>query len=318
MEIDKEIIAEFERTIDTVHPDKGGIPINILGFGEISLVFEFTSGKNTGYAFKRLPIFDSEEQVTRHVKAFLEYNKLLSEKIGIRVPEASTAWFPACNGKITLYCIQERIDPASVGNKVIHVVSTNEVGMFVRSVLSELKKIWAFNKTNPNIQVGIDGQISNWCIKNFDGMHLPDSIILDYLDTSTPMFRVDGVEQMDAVLFLKSAPGVTRGALMGMLEEVVNRYYDFRLVINDLIANFYKEQLPGAIPDVISVVNEFIGNEIPDYGIAPFTVDEIKSYYKRDKQIWTIFQGLRRFDRFVKTKIMRKTYDFYLPGKIKR
>ncbi len=318
MDIDKDVLAEFERTIDTLHPDKGGIPIHILGFGEISLVFEFISGKNTGYAFKRLPIFDSEEQVTRHITAYLEYNKLLSERIGIRVPEAGAEWFPAGNGKITLYCIQGKIDPATVGNKVIHAVSTDEIGRFVRAVLLELKKIWLFNKTNRSIQVGIDGQISNWSVKHSDGVHLPESINLDYLDTSTPMFRIDGVEQMDAVLFLKSAPGITRGALMGMLEEVVNRYYDFRLVINDLIANFYKEQLPGAIPGVVSVVNDFIANDIPDYGVAPFTVDEIKTYYKRDKQIWTIFQGLRRLDRFVKTKIMRKAYDFYLPGKIKR
>ncbi|MHA1699057.1 MAG: DUF6206 family protein, partial [Promethearchaeota archaeon] len=141
---------------------------------------------------------------------------------------------------------------------------------------------------------------------------------LIYLDTSTPMFRKNGNEAIEPELFLKGVPPVLRKLLHGMLNEVVDRYYEFRLVINDLIANFYKEQLPEAIPDVIDVVNNFLENEASKYEIPPFTIKEIKNYYKRDKFIWVLFQNLRRFDRFVKTRILKKEYDFYLPHKIKR
>ncbi|MEX2682534.1 MAG: DUF6206 family protein [Candidatus Sigynarchaeota archaeon] len=320
MEIDTALLAEFERTIDTARPERNKIPIKVLGYGEISIVFEITGDKYP-VAYKRLPIFDDEDQVTRHVNAYKEYTRLLRDDIGIVVPWSDAAWFRSAGGRvIVLYCVQEKLDPRSIGNQVIHAVDDPNLKVLVLCVMRELKKIWAFNKRQSKIQVGIDGQVSNWSIPGFD----PALPVVDpakqllYIDTSTPMFRVDGVEAMDAVLFLKSAPGFLRGTLMGMLHEVVDRYYDWRLVANDFIANFYKEQLPGAVPTVVAAVNEFFATEASDFGIKPFTVDEIKKYYKHDKQIWVLFQNMRRFDRFVKTKIFRKPYDFYLPGKIKR
>jgi len=34
--------------------------------------------------------------------------------------------------------------------------------------------------------------------------------------------------------------------------------------------------------------------------------------------IWVIFQNARKIDRYIKTKLTHKKYNFYLPGKIKR
>ncbi len=320
MEIDKALLAEFERTIDTAHPERNKIPIKVLGYGEISIVFEITGDKHP-VAYKRLPIFDDEVQVTRHVNAYKGYTRLLRDEIGIPVPWSDTAWFPSEDGRvIVLYCMQTKLDPRSIGNHVIHDVDEPSLKVLVWSVMRELKKIWAFNKRQSKVQIGIDGQVSNWSVANYDPASpvIGPNEALSYIDTSTPMYRVDGEEAMDATLFLKSAPGLMRGTLMGMLYEVVNRYYDWRLVANDFIANFYKEQLPGSVPAVVATVNDFFATEASEFGIEAFTVDEIKRYYKRDKQIWVIFQNLRRLDRFVKTKLLRKPYDFYLPGKIKR
>ncbi|MHC1591973.1 MAG: hypothetical protein ACXQS8_07795, partial [Candidatus Helarchaeales archaeon] len=84
------------------------------------------------------------------------------------------------------------------------------------------------------------------------------------------------------------------------------------------IANFYKEQLPDVIPGLVDVVNEYFETDGASFEMKPFDVEEIRKYYKGDKRIWEIFQAFRRMDRFVKTKILRKKYEFYLPGKIKR
>nr|MDO8114087.1 DUF6206 family protein [Candidatus Sigynarchaeota archaeon] len=321
MNIDTTVLAEFDRTIDTVHPEKGKIPIKILGYGEISIVFEIVGDTNQNVAYKRLPVFETEDQVTRHVKVYKEYNRLLKEDIGIDVPDTEVAWFPSTDGRlITLYCIQEKLPSASMGNKIIHNVDAANVKQLVLVVMRDLKKVWSFNNQQSKIQVGIDGQVSNWSVARFEPASalVPLDSRLVYIDTTTPMYRVNGEEAMDATLFLKSAPGILRGTLMGMLHEVVDRYYDWRLVANDFIANFYKEQLPSLIPDVVAMVNEFFQTEASEFGIKPFTVEEIKAYYKHDKQIWVLFQNLRRMDRFTKTKILRKPYDFYLPGKIKR
>jgi hypothetical protein len=133
------------------------------------------------------------------------------------------------------------------------------------------------------------------------------------------MFRKEGVEAMEAELFLKSAPSFLRFLLKAFfLQEVIDRYYDWRLVTIDLVANFFKEQKSEIIPRLIKRINRFFEEEASEFEIEPLTFEEVQKYYKSDKRIWVIFQNARRFDRFIKTKILRKEYDFYLPDKIKR
>lgn len=324
MNIDLELLRTFEENIDTLHPDKGKIPIKILGFGEISLVFEIIGDQGGNIAYKRIPIFSNETQVTRHINAYNEYNRLLREELQYNIPESAAAWFymKGKKNKITLFCMQEKLNPNSIGNKLIHKLPQGEIDVLIILILRELKKIWRYNKMNSKkIQIGIDGQISNWSLIGYrEGEnHVTEGSKLIYVDTSTPLFRINGEEQMEPVLFLKSAPSFLRWVLkLFFLKEVVDRYYDFRKVVCDLIANFYKEQLPEFVPHLIEIVNNFFATEVSDFNLSPFTLQEIQKYYKSDKQIWVIFQSFRRLDRFLKTKILRKQYDFYLPDKIKR
>jgi hypothetical protein len=140
-----------------------------------------------------------------------------------------------------------------------------------------------------------------------------------YLDTSTPMFRHNGNEGMEAVLFLKSAPSFLRFLLKALfLQEVLDRYYDWRLVTIDLIANFFKEQKAEIIPRLIRRINRFFREEATDFNIMPITLDEVQKYYKNDKTIWVVFQNTRKIDRFLKTKLLKKKYEYYLPGNIER
>ena len=124
---------------------------------------------------------------------------------------------------------------------------------------------------------------------------------------------------MEAELLLKSAPSFLRPILKAFfVQEVVDRYYDWRLVTIDHIANFFKEQKPEIIPRLIRRINRFFKEEASNFEIEPITFEEVHKYYKNDKMIWVIFQNARRFDRYLKTKLLKKKYDFYLPEKIKR
>lgn len=311
-----EILQLFERTLDTVHPTAGEIPVKLLGFGEISIVFEILTPELQGLAFKRLPLFESESQVQRHMEAYQEYYRILTEKVGLKIPEQKSVWVYMNDEhtKIALYCIQKKIPPENVINSMLNTISGEELKPIIALILQELKKVWDFNKNNSeNIEVGLDGQISNWVlVKTSTGAHV------EYLDTSTPLFRRNGEEAMEVALFLKSAPSFLRWTLKSLADEVVERYYSLRDVLIDLIANFYKEQRPDLIPDLIAQINDFIMRDIPDLQLSPITQDEVAKYYKHDKFIWRLYLGLRRLDRFLKTKILRKKYDFYLPEKIKR
>ncbi|MBY8991680.1 MAG: hypothetical protein KGD58_13105 [Candidatus Lokiarchaeota archaeon] len=320
MKIDIELLKEFEKTLDTVNPENGKIPIKILGFGEISLVFEILNDP-AHLAYKRIPIFDNEKQVKRHAWAYKEYCRILSDQIGLNLPQSDAIWFKNEKEEIKFYCIQQKIDPEAVGNKVIHQISDNEIETLVILAMRELKKVWTLNKENKTLDVGLDGQISNFVVVDYDHHNpkISDTSKLIYLDTSTPMFRKNDIEAMEAELFLKSAPSFLRFLIKALfVQEVVDRYYDWRLVAIDLIANFFKEQKPDIIPRLIRRINQFYREEAKEFNIEPITFEEVYKYYKNDKMIWVIFQNARRLDRFLKARLFKKNYDFYLPEKIKR
>ncbi len=320
MKIDIEVLKKLEQSIDTYNPEKGEVPIKILGFGEISLVFEIV-GDPEQIAYKRIPIFKNEKQVNRHIWAYNEYNRILSQDVGLNLPKYDVVWFKDNEDKIQFYCIQEKISSESVGNKVIHDLSTKDVKTLILLVMREMKKVWVYSKNHETLDLGLDGQISNFAIIGYDPNNpkIEKDTKLLYFDTSTPMFRKNGIEAMDAELFLESTPSFLRFLVKAaFLDEVIDRYYDWRLVIIDLIANFFKEQKPELIPGIIRQVNKFFKEEASEFNMEPITFEEVQKYYKNDKMIWVIFQNARKIDRYIKTKLFKKKYDFYLPGKIKR
>ena len=54
------------------------------------------------------------------------------------------------------------------------------------------------------------------------------------------------------------------------------------------------------------LVNDFFKEEAIDFNIEPLDVREVEKYYKSDKLIWGLYQRMRLFDRFIKTKLLRK------------
>jgi hypothetical protein len=190
-----------------------------------------------------------------------------------------------------------------------------------QATLQELHKVWKYNRSHPDTRVGIDGQISNWAIARFDPYHpgLDEDITLFYLDTSTPLCYQDGVEQLDPELFLRSAPPYLVWILrLLFVKDVMTRYYDARKVIIDLIANFYKEQKSELIPVMVCNANDFINHQGADLGLQPVNTKEVENYYREDEVIWSMYLSMRRFDRFLRKKVLHREYPYILPGKIKR
>jgi hypothetical protein len=135
----------------------------------------------------------------------------------------------------------------------------------------------------------------------------------------TPLYRVDGTEQLDPELFLRSAPSFLVWIIrLLFLEDVMTRYYDFRQVTIDLIANFYKEQKAELIPVLVETANDFFGEEAAYLDIEPITEKDVASYYREDRMIWSLYLSMRKLDRFLHTRLLRREYPYILPGKIKR
>ncbi len=318
IEIDVDLLKEFERGLDPCHPEKSKIPARVLGYGEISTVFEIEGLPHI--ACKRMPIFRHQKELDHYRTIYQEYNRILSDEVGIDVPPYGFASFP-CEGYIVCFDIQGRLPPESFGHRLLHTLEDDDIIALFKLVLRQLKKVWDFNKKGTDIEIGIDGQISNWAIKNFDpkSPHVDKITQLYYIDTSTPFIKKNGVEQLDPELFLRSAPSFLLWLIRWLfLEDVMTRYYSSRLVVIDLIANFYKEQRPELIPQLIQAANDFFAQEAKDLGVKPVSAEEVRSYYKKDALIWSLFLALRRLDRFIHTRILGRPYIYILPGKIRR
>jgi hypothetical protein len=314
-------LQDFERGLNPERPDRSRVPADILGYGEISTVFAIHVKGLEGLAFKRLPLFHNQAEIEAYQTAYEKYNRILQEEIGLHLPGYSHASLSNPAGRPIFYIIQRQLPSASIGNQAIRLLSTDMTLALVRRVLSVLHRVWAFNRRQDQLQIALDGQISNWSIDGFDAQnpHVDDATKLTYLDTSTPLFRVEGVEQLNTELFLRSAPSFLAWILrLLFLEDVVDRYYDLRRVAIDLVANFYKEQRPDLIPPILHLVNDFFTGEAAELGISPVQEQEVRSYYREDALIWTLYLSFRRFDRFLQTRLLGREYPYILPGKIKR
>ncbi len=308
--IDRDLVQAFERGLDPQHPERSAIPARVLGYGEISTVFEIDAEGLREWAFKRLPLFDSQAEVERYTAVFVEYNRLLEDAIGIRLPAHDYVVVTSARERPVFYIVQQKLPAESIGNRILQRATRDEMRTVLRRVLREARKVWDFNREQNRWQVAIDGQISNW-------VFVGDDVL--YVDTSTPLFRVNGVEQLDTELFLRSAPAFLVWILrLLFLKEVVNRYYDFHRVAVDLVANLYKEQRADLIPDAIRVVNDFFAGEARDLTLPPLTEKEVRDYYREDALIWSLYLALRKIDRFLRTRILRGEYPYILPEKIAR
>lgn len=307
MEIDDEKLYRFEEGLDPRFPERSAVPVAIVGYGEISAIFQIDGDDE--HVFKRLPLFDSRAAAEAYEQMYHEYSQLL-QRAGIGLPAHATRVVSIPGRPVVLYIAQQKHHPRVFCHQLIHQLKTDESLAIIEQAVAETAKVWAFNrKESPQLTLAIDGQLSNWISPagRAGGKML-------YIDTSTPLFCKRGVEQQNPELMLQSAPGFLRWIIrLFFLSDVMTRYYHPRLVYTDIAANLYKEQKSELVGDTVDIINRHL-----PAGESPLTVKEVKNYYREDKWIWTLFLAFRRLDRWLKTACLRQRYEFILPGPIKR
>jgi hypothetical protein len=306
MNIDLSLLKKFEEGLDPQDLKKSRVPAVVLGFGEISTVFKMEGRGDI--AFKRMPLFKDAASAEKYSQQFAEYCGLLAEA-GLKIPESDTEIVALPGRPVVLYIAQKILPPERFAHKLIHIFNPVDTGGMIGKIVSQIELVWRFNREKkPSFELAIDGQLSNWVISE----NQPEEIY--FVDTSTPLYRKNGIEQLDPELLLQSAPGFLRWVLrLFFLKDVMSRYYDRRQVCIDIAANLFKEQRPELVSPAVDIMNAvFFGKD------DPLTVREIEKYYGTDRTIWALFLAFRRIDRFMTEKIMRKRYEFILPGKIRR
>ena len=79
LHVDVELLEEFERGLDPRYPERSRTPARVLGYGEISTVFEIRAEGMDGYAFERLPIFKDRSEIAPYLASYREYNRILAD-----------------------------------------------------------------------------------------------------------------------------------------------------------------------------------------------------------------------------------------------
>lgn len=324
IEVDTERLERFERALDPADPEGSEIPARVLGYGEISTVLAIGDGEQ---ACKRMPMFADQDEITAYSAALESYLACLQDA-GIQVaPGVLVPVQARSGGRRVVYLVQPRLPSRQIGNSVVRTSDAATSVRLLRAVLRELGKLYRYNQQQAAASsgngsrwtLGIDGQISNWAVTNPDALAgSNDAIELCYFDVNTPLVRRNGVEQLDTELFLRSAPAFLRWVLrLFVVQDVVDRYYDLRRVVVDLIANLYKEGRADLVPVWLEMANAFLGQELAQAGYARIDQREVDAYYREDVRIWRLYLGLRRFDRTLH-RLTRRRYPYVLPGPIQR
>jgi len=314
LDVDHDRLLAFENQLNPADPQSGSIPVEILGYGEISTTL-CISGMD-GLAFKRMPPFPDEDAAAAYRQAVDEYCAALAAT-GIRVVEHDFASLINKDGEHIVYLVQPRLEARTIGNARLQEATEEEFITMLTLILRSMAGVWRKNRRDePGESFGLDSQISNWV---FSDEALTGEGQPSYLDVSTPLYRRDGHEMLDTEIFLKSAPSFLIGIIRRFfLRDVLDRYHDIRAVTIDVIANLYKEGRPDRIPLALETANRFFAGDASDLAVAPLTAKEIDAYYREDKFIWSFLLAARRADRFIKTRLLGKKYNFILPGPVKR
>jgi hypothetical protein len=315
-----DFLPAFEQSLDPRRPETSAHPYKVLGYGEISTVLTIDAPGAAGLAFKRMPMFLDEKEATAYEALYAEYVDLLENTVGVAMVPSRIYRGGEHLGKTVRYIVQPKLAPELVAQKAIHALSPAGVETLVVSALAETKKVFDYNRAQSGARaVAIDGQISNWALRNPDdltALEHGERVRLAYLDTSTPLIRVAGNEQLNPGLFLRSAPSFLVWFIRwAFLTDVLDRYYDIRKVAIDMIANFQKEQRGDVIPRLIDAANRFFSGEGLD--VAPLTAKEIAAYYREDAMIWRVYLAARKIDR-VLHRLVGKPYPYILPETVKR
>lgn len=159
MELSASLIQRFEEGLVPRDISASRVPGKLLGFGEISAIFEIA--EMPGIAVKRMPLFRDRAGAEAYRKNFHDYCAMLGEA-GLILPESRTVVAAAPGRPVCLYICQEKLCAGSFGNRLAAAMDPSGALSLAREVAAEIARVWEFNKRNaPARTLAIDAQISN-------------------------------------------------------------------------------------------------------------------------------------------------------------
>lgn len=291
----KEVLAQLEAHLDPANPGD----VKVLAYGEISAAL-LVPGLE-GRVCKRMSGFADHTMAQTYCDLVGDYIAVLRDK-GVRVVDTQVVLLDRPRRPPVVYLVQPLL--ADLGNQILHSASDTDLAWAIHTVLD---RVWVLHQRTETPEVAVDAQLSNWSFSD------PADPML--LDVGTPFIRAAGSHVFDQEILLSAVPPGIRAYYRrkGTASEYMDDYFDPRLVAVDLLGNFIKEGAVPRLPEGIVATNQWLAA----HDLEPVERAQVDEYYKQDAATLELFLRVRRLDRAAK-KLLRRDYDFILPGKVKR
>jgi hypothetical protein len=290
-----EVLAQVEAGLDPAHPTG----VKVLAYGEISaaLIVPGLPGK----VAKRMSGFADHAMAAAYCDLVADYVSIVGAA-GVRVVDTEVVLLDRADRPPVVYLVQPLVP--DLGNQLLHTATDEQLGEAIHAVMD---RVLALHRRTDEPEVAIDAQLSNWSFADAG-----DPVLID---VGTPFVRRSGRYVFDQEILLSAIPPGIRSYYRrkGSAAEYMDDYFDPRLVAVDLLGNFIKEKAVARLPEGIVVANEWLSTN----GFAPVARGQIDAYYKQDAATLELFLRVRRLDRAAK-KLLRRDYDFILPGRVSR
>jgi hypothetical protein len=310
-----DLLAALDRTeqrLDPVDPESGG-RVRVIGYGEISVALEVAV--LPGLVCKRMSGYADAASASAYLDLVGTYLAELAAA-GVAVVDTEVIPVRRPGRPPVVYLVQPRLDPTTLGHSLLHSADDTTLAGAIRRALDTVAALARRTAARTDgVEVALDGQLSNWSFP--DDSHTSAPILVDI---GTPMLRRHGRHAMDLEVLLAPVPPGLRAYYRrrGLVEAYLDDYFVPRTVALDLLGNFHKEGAPERIEPATQVVNDWLSAEDLPGPRKPITVPEVEAYYRDDADLLALYLRLRRMDRFLRTRALRRRYDYVLPGSVQR
>jgi hypothetical protein len=286
----KELLNDFEAALDPRAPTA-----KVLAYGEVSVALRIPG--LDGMVAKRMAGFADMRMARSYVDLVAQYIDILTT-CGVEVVATETVIVTRDRRAPVVYLVQPLL--TELGSDLLR--SGAALDPLIDAVLD---RVWALHERSDAPEVAIDAQLSNW---SFAGQPV-------LLDVGTPFMRAGSRYLFDEEILLSAIPSVARWYYRrkGSIAEYMDDYFDPRLVAVDLLGNFIKEGAQSRLGEGLAVVNAWLAG----HGLTEITRPDVQAYYKQDAATLELFLRVRRIDRGLK-RVVRRDYDFVLPGRVRR
>ncbi len=305
-------LIELEHRLDPANPTRAGTGVDLIAYGEVSGVCTYAG--LPGRVLKRMSGFSDRAHALAYSGIVERYVSILCD-LGVPVAPTEVAVVEPVPGRPVAYVVQPRLDPERFGHSLLRRCTLEDIFPLLGRVLDLVRRVLGANVARADgRELAIDAQLSNWYWPEHNE---PRPVLVD---VATPFMRQGGTLEIGVELFLAAYPAPVRWWLQRTraVERYIADYFRFDLTVADLIGNFVKEGVPEKIPGAVAFVNEWIARQPDREQLGRIDEQAVRRYYAKDAANLELSLRARRLGRFITTKLLRRRYDFILPGSITR